>query len=120
VVFILAAALALAGAVVSLFRGGVYIHDEQQPGTRTIDRSADRQQPRAEGDGSAGEPLDVNEPGSPAPGIAGDPGRGEPTTEASSATATSSDASQSDPSHAATAHSDSGHPDRKNTHYERT
>jgi type IV secretory pathway protease TraF len=28
VVFILAAVLALAGAVVSLFRGGVYIHDE--------------------------------------------------------------------------------------------
>jgi MFS family permease len=31
VVFILAAVLALAGAVVSLFRGGVYIHDEVQP-----------------------------------------------------------------------------------------
>jgi MFS family permease len=31
VVFILAAALALAGAVVSLFRGGVYIHDEVAP-----------------------------------------------------------------------------------------
>ncbi|GAB3809172.1 hypothetical protein [Micromonospora zhanjiangensis] len=30
VVFILAAALAAAGAVVSLFRGGIYIHDESE------------------------------------------------------------------------------------------
>jgi MFS family permease len=32
VVFVLAAALAAAGAVVSLFRGGVYIHDDPTPG----------------------------------------------------------------------------------------
>jgi hypothetical protein len=31
VVFILAAVLAGVGAVVSLFRGGVYIHDESAP-----------------------------------------------------------------------------------------
>jgi hypothetical protein len=56
VVFILAAVLAVAGAVVSLFRGGVYIHDEiaQKSGT------APQTDEVIEGDGAAGEVLGVD------------------------------------------------------------
>ena len=37
VVFTLATALALAGAVVSLFRGGIYIHDEARPEQKDVE-----------------------------------------------------------------------------------
>jgi MFS family permease len=61
VVFILAAGLALAGAVVSLFRGGVYIHDEEQQRAAGA-ASSDEDEVALEGDGPEGEVLDIDEP----------------------------------------------------------
>jgi MFS family permease len=61
VVFTLAAVLAAVGAVVSLFRGGVYIHDEEQQRAAGA-ASSDEDEVALEGDGPAGEVLDIDEP----------------------------------------------------------